>query len=172
MVFNPAGRTLTINGSKRRARRSTRRRNPVAKAIASNPRRRPVRRRHNPATTSSLLVASVMAAIGVSIFDAAAVRIMPAQSALIRAGVKLTGAYVIQQWGSKIPLLGKYKSDIALVLGVFGMLDVLQLYVFPLVSGAFSNAAAGLVAVPSGTSDQTTAGIYGGPWSSENQYIA
>lgn len=176
MVFNPAGRTLTINGSKRRtARRSTKRRNPVAKAIASNPRaRRPVSRRHNPSSTSSLFVAAAMAAIGVSIFDAATVRLVPAQSALVRAGIKLGGAFAVQQWGAKLPLLGKHKNDIALVLGVAGFIDVMNLYIWPLITSAVSSATSNLIAVPAAepSSDQTTAGVYGSPWGQRQPFVA
>src|SRR3954453_18894986 len=131
LVFNPApGRRLSLNGSRRRRRRHhaaavthhrrRRRRNPVAslKAVARrrNPRR--VMRHRNPASMGSLLVASAMAAIGVSFFDIIATKLVPQNTALVRVGVKLGGAYLFQSMGGKIPFLGKYNKEIALVLGV------------------------------------------------------
>lgn len=165
MVYNPS-RRLSIGGAKksnpvRRKRRasSRRRRNPV-KAIAR--RSNPVRRR-NPSTTTGLLVAAVMAGVGVSIFDLIATRFAPSSSAIVRAGVKLGGAYAFQNWGRKVPVLGKYNQEIALVLGVAGVVDLMKLYVFPLVSS--TAASIGLLGnshlVQIGEGDGTTGNIYG-----------
>lgn len=119
-------------------------------------RRNPVRRRRNPATTQGLLVAAVMAGVGVSIFDVVTARMIPQGSVVVRAGVKLGGAWLFQsRLGSKVPLLGKYKNDIALVLAVAGVMDLMKLYVFPLVS----NAVGSVGLLPAG--DDTTGNIYG-----------
>jgi len=171
MVFNPT-RRLTVGGGsktnparKRRRRAASRRRsNPVRKAIAR--RSNPIGRRRNPATTSGLLVAAVMAGVGVSIFDVIASRFAPQNSALVRAGVKLGGAYAFQNWGQKLPLLGKYKNDIALVLAVAGVVDLMKLYVFPLVqSTAASVGLMGSGNVVDVTGDDTTGNIYGNAYS-------
>lgn len=166
LVLNPAGRSLSIGGSRRRnpSRRrrrravARRRRNPVMVKAVARRRRNPIRRRRNPSTASGLLVAAVFAGIGVSIFDVATSRMMPGQSAVVRAGVKLGGAWLFQsRFGSKIPVLGKYKNDIALVLAVSGVVDLMKLYVFPLVASAAGSV--GLL-IPT-MDDETTAGIYG-----------
>jgi len=168
LVHNPS-RRLTIGGAKkvnpvRRKRRSSargRRRNPIA--VSSARRRNPVRR-SNPATVQGLLVAAVMAGVGVSIFDVIAQRFVPASSGVVRAGVKLGGAWLFQSnLGSKVPVLGKYKNDIALVLAVSGVVDLMKLYVFPVV--ASTAASFGLMAGPPviqiGAGDETTGNIYG-----------
>ena len=170
MVFNPAGRALSIGGSRRspnparrRRRRSTRRRsvrrraNPIA-ARSITRRRNPIRRRRNPSTASGLLVAAVFAGIGVSIFDVVTQKFVPQSSSLVRAGVKIGGAWLFQSnMGAKVPVLGKYRNDIALVLAVSGVIDLMKLYVFPLVA----NAAGSLgVAIPLPT-DDTMGNIYG-----------
>src|SRR4051794_7630654 len=118
LVFNPS-RSLSIGGAKRNPARkrksSRRRRNPVAKRVFAR-KSNPVRRRRNPSSTTDLLVGAIMAGIGVSIFDVVATRVVPANSALVRAGVKLGGAWLFQSnLGSKVPVLGRYKNDIALV---------------------------------------------------------
>lgn len=160
MVFNPAGRSLTINGSRRRTakRRTTKRRNPVT-AVARRRSNPVARRRSNPATVTGLLVTAVMAGIGVSLFDQVTSRLVPQSSAVIRAGVKLGGAWLFQSpLGAKVPVLGKYKNDIALVLAVFGVVDLMNLYVLPVVAGAVSSIGGGsLIAAP----DDSTAGVYG-----------
>jgi len=171
LVFNPS-RSLSIGGAKRnpaRKRRSARRRhrrsNPVLKRVVAR-RANPVRRRRrNPATTTGLLVAAIMAGIGVSVFDVVATRIVPANSSLVRAGVKLGGAWLFQSsLGSKVPILGKYRNDIALVLAVSGVVDLMKLYIFPLVAGAAGSIGllggqAPLFEV--GQGDGTTGDIYG-----------
>src|SRR5690606_4535655 len=173
MVFNPSrslaiGGSRTVNPRRRRRRRTVkrrttsyarrRRRNPATPIVARR-RRNPIRRRRNPSTASGLLVAAVMAGIGVSIFDLAAQRFAPSQSVMMRAGVKLGGAFLMQsRYGSKIPVLGKYKNDIALVLAVAGVVDLMKLYVFPLVSQVAGNVG-GMIALPGG--DDTTGNIYG-----------
>jgi hypothetical protein len=129
-------------------------------------RRNPIRRRRrNPSTASGLLVAAVMAGIGVTVFDVVATRIAPQSSALVRTGIKLGGAYLFQsQLGAKIPILGRHRNDIALVLAVAGVVDLLKLYVMPIVSQTMANA--GLISVPSLTSgDGTTGNIYGNAYS-------
>ncbi|MDI1240383.1 MAG: hypothetical protein PSX80_00505 [bacterium] len=127
----------------------------MANAVAR--RRNPIRRRRNPATTSGLLVAAVMAGLGVSLFDVLTTKFVPQQSALVRAGVKLGGAYLFQsKLGNSVPVLGKFKNDIALVLAVSGVVDLMKLYVFPMVANAAGSV--GLL-IPAG--DDTTGNIYG-----------
>lgn len=163
LVFNPA-RRLSIGGAKtnpRRKRRAGRRRNPVTK-LASTRRRINPRRRRNPASTSGLLVAAVMAGIGVSLFDVITTRVLPQTSGLVRAGVKFGGAFLFQSsLGSKVPFLGKYKNDIALVLAVAGVVDVMKLYVLPLVSSAAANFGFSPQLVQVSDGDDTTGNIYG-----------
>ena len=129
-------------------------------------RRNPVRRRRNPSTASGLLVAAVFAGIGVSIFDVVATRVVPQSSALVRAATKLGGAWLFQSsLGNKVPVLGKYRNDIALVLAVSGVVDLMKLYVFPLVG-----SVAGSVGLLNGSpllsiDDGTTGNIYGNAYS-------
>lgn len=167
LVLNPAGRSLSIGGSRRtnpaRRRRRTssrRRRNPAAMTTAAR-RRNPIRRRSNPATASGLLVAAAMAGIGVSLFDVATSKFLPGQSALIRAGVKIGGAWLFQsKFGSQVPFFGKYKNDIALVLAVSGVVDLMKLYVFPLVASAAGSVGL-LIPAPDSAGDGTTGNLYG-----------
>lgn len=172
LVYNPAGRKLTINGSRRRrttTKRRTKRRNPgTVTAIAKrNPTRRITRRRSNPASVSGLLVTAVMAGVGVSLFDVITTRVVPQSSALVRAGVKLGGAWLFQSnLGSKVPLLGKYKNDIALVLAVSGVVDLMKLYVLPLVAPALGSLGIG-AGSPTLIAD---AGTSAGLWDNASPY--
>lgn len=172
LVFNPAPRRqLTLNGSRRRRKHVTRRRkrrNPVANLTAAARRRNPrriTRRRRNPASAGGLLVASLMAAVGVTIFDILATRLVPQNTALVRVGVKLGGAYAFQSMGNKIPFLGKYNKEIALVLGVAGCVDLLKMYALPWVAqvGSAIPGVSALLGTPAATSasDGTTSDIYG-----------
>lgn len=170
MVFNPS-RSLSIGGVKRnptkkRRTRSRRRANPVA---ISARKRNPVRRRSNPSTTSGLLVAAVMAGIGVSLFDVITTRVIPQGNALFRIGAKFGGAWLFQSaLGSKVPLLGKYKNDIALVLAVAGVVDVVKLWVLPIVSqtvGQLTGGSVQLLNAPPAGDDETTGNIYGNAYS-------
>lgn len=153
MVFNPS-RGLSIGGRSTVRKSAAKRTNPVKRtATKTNPRRkRAIRRRNNPASVTGLVVTAVMAGIGVSLFDAIATRVVPQTSSLVRAGVKLGGAWLFQsQLGAKVPVLGKYKNDIALVLAVSGVVDLMKLYVLPVVSSAIGSVvpgAAGLLAAP------------------------
>ena len=181
LVLNPAGRSLSIGGSRRanpsrRRRRRTsavsrrRRRNPVSAQALTRTRRRsnPARRRRrNPATTSGLLVAAVFAGLGVSLFDFATSKFLPQQSAVFRAGVKLGGAWLFQsKLGNSIPILGRYKNDIALVLAVLGVVDLFKLYLFPMVASVAGSA--GLL-IPAGEGD-TTGNIYGNAYNPNYMY--
>lgn len=141
MVVNPARRSLSIGGARQnpsrkpRRRRSTRRRsNPVVRKIASTRRRSNPRRVLNPiSSVSGLLAAAIFTGVGVSIFDVIVQRVAPQSQGLMRTGIKAGGAYAFLTWGDKVPVLKKYKNEIALVLGVSAAIDVMKLYVFPLV---------------------------------------
>lgn len=171
MVFNPS-RSLSIGGvkrnptKKRRRTRTRRRANPVALRTSAR-QRNPVRRR-NPSTASGLLVAAVMAGLGVSLFDVITTKVIPQNSALIRIGVKFGGAWLFQSnMASKFPVIGKYKNDIALVLTVAGVVDAFKLWVLPIVSSTVGNLTGGTVQLlnaPAGD-DGTTGNIYGNAYS-------
>lgn len=174
MVHNPT-RRLTVGGGlsksnpprKRRRKTTARRRNPV-QATASRRRRNPARV-NNPATLGGLAVASVMAGFGVTVFDVIASRVAPSSSAMVRTGVKLGGAYLFQTFGQKLPLLGKYHKDIALVLGVAGVVDLIKLYVFPMVTSGLSNFGLVGTAPVAEITDGTTGNIYGNAYSPSYQ---
>lgn len=183
MVFNPS-RGLSIGG--RSTVRRAARKNPVKTAAVANPRhkKRHHRRRRNPASTlrvmnpsglGGLVVAAVMAGVGVSLFDIVTSRVLPQTSSLVRTGVKFGGAFLFQSSiGGKIPIIGKYKNDIALVLAVAGMVDLMKLYVLPIVSQAVGNItgnALQLVAPPAATplTDTTLGGVYSPRPASWNQ---
>lgn len=148
MVYNPA-RKLTVGGASRAAnpvKKRKRRTNPttVKKVVnASSHRRR--RARRNPANFSGLIMAALVAGGGVFLFDILTNRFLPTGGATMRVGVKLGGAFLFQSLvGSKIPVLGKYKNEIALVLAVSGVVDLLSLYVLP----TLNNATGGLLMRP------------------------
>lgn len=145
MVFNPRG--LSIGGRRTVRKTASARRNPVRKTAAKvNPRRkRPVRRRNNPASITGLVATAVMAGIGVSLFDVIITRVVPQTSSLVRVGSKLGGAWLFQAFGQKVPVLGKYKNDIALVLAVSGVVDLVKLYVLPVATSAVNSLTGGAV---------------------------
>jgi hypothetical protein len=141
LVYNPS-RKLTVGKTSTQSnpvkKRRTRRKNPIVtkKVNASSHRRRSSRRR-NPTGISGLVAAALVAGIGVSLFDILTTRFLPQGNALVRVGVKLGGAYLFQSaFGSKVPILGKYKNEIALVLAVSGVVDLFHLYAMPLINSA------------------------------------
>ncbi len=140
LVFNPSGRQLSINGSRRRSvkKRSKRSSNPVAiKAVA---RRRNPRRKSNPIQSVTALVATAaMAGVGVSLFDVAATYLFPNVSSLVRVGMKAGGAWALNEYGRKIPVLGAYHKEIALVVLTSAAIDLFKLYLFPVVAKAASS---------------------------------
>lgn len=179
MVVNP-NRGLSIGG--RTTVRKAAKRNPVRKTAApvANPRKRRRRRnpatflRSNPSSASGLLVASVMAGVGVTAFDLIASRIFPQSSLLARVGVKLGGAWFFQSaMGAKVPVLGKYKNDIALVLGVLGAVDLLRAYVLPVVNSTVSNFTQGalqLIPAPAAAAATAPAATMSGAWRRPTYY--
>ena len=164
LVFNPSGRQLSINGSRRRTvkSRSKRRSNPVAaKAVT---RRRNPRRKSNPITSATALIATAaMAGVGVSLFDVAATYLLPNASSLVRVGVKVGGAWALNEYGAKLPVLGKYRSEIALVVLTSAAIDLMKLYLFPVVAKAANSfglvgSGPSLTAAPD---DGGVSGFYG-----------
>lgn len=168
MVYNPS-RGLSIGG-RSTVRKSASRRNPTAAArkVVNPHHRKRVhhRRRHNPSTSTGLVMAAVMAALGVSLFDLVTSKVVPATAGLpIRIGVKLGGAFLFQSsLGSKIPVIGKHKNDIALVLGVSAFIDIFKGYIWPLASQSLTGltgSALRLVNPPQQADDSSMGNIYG-----------
>lgn len=95
-----------------------------------------------------MLVAATMTAATLTVFDAVVSRVLPNGSLWARVGVKLGGAALFQSsLGSKIPVAAKYKNEIALVLAVLGIGDILRAYVVPPVSSAISNISGGALSL-------------------------
>lgn len=154
MVFNPRG--LSIGGRRTVRMTASARKNPVRKATVNPRRKRFVRRRKNPASVTGLLTTAIMAGIGVSFFDVIVKNVVPQSSSLVRIGTKFGGAYLFQMWGGKIPVLGKHKNDIALVLAVSGVVDLVKLYVLPAVAptiNSITGGAVNLLAAPAAAGD-------------------
>jgi hypothetical protein len=175
MVFNPAGRVLAggsrINPARKRRRSHSRRRrsNPIAVKTAAVRRRNPIRRRRNPSSVGGLVVASLMAGLGVSVFDILTTKFLPSGSPWLRVGVKAGGAYAFQTGlGRKVPVLGKYSNEIALVLGVSAAVDVLKLVVFPAIAPTLQSVG---LTLPT-AADSTMGNIYGNAYSPSYAPIA
>ena len=102
-----------------------------------------------------------MAAVGVSLFDLFTTKFVPQTSALVRVGVKAGGAFLFQSsLGSKVPFLGKYKNEIALVLGVSAGVDLIKLYVMPVVANTLNAAGINLIPVAVTSGDGTTGDLW------------
>ena len=150
LVINPH-RGLSLKGrSVRRAGKS----NPANKRVAtaatarkanSFRRRRP--RVSNPITSAtSLIVAAIMGGLGLAAFDVAAKKALPTLSPVVRIGVKSGAAFLVNSYGNKIPVLGRYKSEVALLILGSAALDAMNLWLFPLVASAA--AQFGLASAP------------------------
>lgn len=157
-VHNPS-RGLSLRGGRSTVRRARSKnptaRRPAVRAAAVNPKRRRSRRRRNPSGLSGLLrnpasgggliVTAFMAGVAVSLYDAITLRVIPQTSPLVRVATKFGGALFFQSaYGSKVPLLGKYKNDVALVLAVAGMIDLTKLYILPAIQPAINQLSGGL----------------------------
>lgn len=160
MVFNP-NRGLSIGGRRSVRKTASARKNPVRKATVNPRRKRSVRRRHNPASVTGLVVTAVMAGIGVSLFDVLAKNVIPQTSSLVRVGTKFGGAWLFQTWGGKIPVIGKHKNDIALVLAVSGVVDLVKLYVLPAVAPTLNSLTGGAVNLLPAPAADDLGNIYG-----------
>lgn len=172
LVINPKrglslkGRTVRRNARKSNAFRAS----SVTRAAKANPARRTRRRRvSNPITSATqLIIAAFMGGLGLAAFDVAASKALPTLSPVVRIGVKGGVAFLVSSYGQKIPILGGYKNEIALLILGSAALDVMKLWLFPMVTQAaaqFGLAAAPaqpqLVAVPhAAANDGTTAGYY------------
>lgn len=162
LVFNPSGGlSIRSNGRSRPARRKARA-NPTARrpsltaSAKTNPRRRRRRRNpsglagliRNPASSGGLIVTAFMVGVSVSLFDAITQRVIPQTSPLVRVGTKLAGALFFQSaYGSKVPILGKYKNEAALVLGVAAMVDLTKLYILPAILPVWNQVAGGALSL-------------------------
>lgn len=119
-----------------------------------NPNRKP-----NPDKVTSLFVTAAIAGVAFCGFDALINRVAPGSSATIRAGIKLSGAYAMQTWGSRIPVIKKYNQEIALVLAVLGFVDIFQLHILPLVNGATGGALSFLSPTGAGSLSEMSGGF-------------
>jgi hypothetical protein len=123
LVYNPA-RGLSL-GSRTTRRASARKANPVKRTAVANPRkRRTTRRRRNPVSlfsnpSGSALMGAVFAGLGFSLLDLGLSRIVPSASPIIQIGTKVAAGFLVQTFGSKVPVLGKYKDGVAFLL--FGL---------------------------------------------------
>lgn len=172
MVFNPS-RGLSIGGRStvRRARRA----NPTARRpatkLAVNPRRK--RRRRNPSGFSVLsnpsggaLVGALLAGVAFSFADFGLSRVLPASaSPAIQIGTKLAAGFVIQQFGNKVPLLGKYKDGVAFLFFGLAASQFASYYLLPTVRNTlnqFTGQALQLISPPPAqAAPPTLGGIYG-----------
>lgn len=133
-VYNPS-RPITAGKptAKNPVKKTTAKKNPTTKKVvnaSSHKKKKP--RRNNPASIMGLIGAALMVGIGVTIFDVLTARFTPQSTAAWRLGVKAGGAFLFQSsLASKIPVLGKYKNEIALVLGVLTVVDLLKWLVVP-----------------------------------------
>ena len=170
LVYNPS-RGLSIGG-RSTVRKANRSKNPTRRAAAptANPRSRRRarvhhRRRRNPASASGWLIASAMTAVGVTFTDLLLNKLPLPTSLFARVGIKLGAAYALQSYGSKIPVIGKYHTEMALVFGVLGFSDLLRAYVVPTVSSAISGFTGGglqLVPAPAPAAAPATDGTFAG----------
>lgn len=99
--------------------------------------------------------------VGVSIFDVLVQKVAPQSVGLMRTGIKAGGAYAFLTWGDKIPVLKKYKNEIALVLAVSAAIDVMKIYVFPLVYQTAAQFGLGTGQVSALPQDDGMGNIYG-----------
>lgn len=172
LVVNPAPRGLTVRKT------AARKANPVRKASAiSNPRRKKHtrRRRRNPATSSfnilhnpggGVLVGALTAGVGFAFVDMLLQRLAPNSSPTIQVVTKVGVGFALQQFGGRIPLLGKYKDGIAFVLYALAAKQLADQYLIPTVRSTFNSVTGQAINFlnPASTAPAgTTAGYpYGG----------
>lgn len=173
LVVNPAPRGLTVRKT------AARKANPTARTASAinNPRRRKStkRRRRNPSTSygsrlmsnpgGGVLVGALTAGVGFAFVDMLLARIVPSGTPTIQVAAKVAAGFALQQFGGKIPLLGKYKDGVAFVLYALAAKQLADVYLIPTVRSTFTSitSQAGQFLNPAMvTPAATTAGIYGG----------
>lgn len=175
IVFNPA-RGLSV--SRPSTRTAARKANPVRRAtsVATNPRKRRTKRRRNPASTfggslmrnpgGGVLVGALTAGVGLAFVDLLLARVVPGGTPTIQVASKVAAGFIIQQFGGRVPILGKYKDGITFVLWALAAKQLADIYLVPTVRSTFTSltAQAGQFLNPAAvTPAATTSGIvYGG----------
>lgn len=149
LVHNPGGKArpmaVAATAPKKNGKRKT---NAAKKAVKVTPKKRKSRKSNPAGSIGSLMGGAAMAAAGVIAFDIITSRVLGnGVGAYVKAGVKIGGAALLQSsFGKKIPVLGTYHKDIALVLAVLGAVDLYRLLLAPMVNGLL--AQTGLVGMP------------------------
>lgn len=163
MVFNP-NRSVGLASRRAPARRASARKSngrSLALRSAVNPakkRRRSSSVRRNPIQSrSGLIVGAVMAGLGVSLFDVFTTRFLPQTSGVVRIGIKARGAWAIDSYGAKVPVLGKYRREIALVLLTSAVVDGVKLWLLPTLTQAFPSVQ--LLVAPNAAQANADAGL-------------
>lgn len=148
LVVNPAPRGLTVRKTAARKANPTAR---TASAINNPPRRRKStkRRRRNPSTSygsrlmsnpgGGVLVGALTAGVGFAFVDMLLARIVPSGTPTIQVAAKVAAGFALQQFGGKIPLLGKYKDGVAFVLYALAAKQLADVYLIPTVRSTFTS---------------------------------
>lgn len=155
MVINPSRGGVLIGG-RRVSSKATARKNPTARTAAkTNPRRR-TRRRRNPATfsrslfsnpSSSALVGAMFAGAGFSLLNLGLARVVPSASPVIQIAIKLGAGFLVQSFGSKVPVLGKYKDGVAFLCFALAAKEAVDMWVLPTVSRTIGQIGGGITNV-------------------------
>lgn len=149
LVKNPSQRALSVSGGK-----VVTKRNPKPRAYSNKkPRKTTIVKRkaarRNPAMPKviykyratrnplregfgSLLTTALFAGLGVAVFDFISGKLLPTSlSAPVRIGIKAATGLGIAQWGGNLPVVGRYSSQIGLVLIALAVFDGVQTYALP-----------------------------------------
>lgn len=113
-----------------------------------------------------VLVGALTAGVGLAFVDLLLARVVPGGTPTIQVASKVAAGFIIQQFGGRVPILGKYKDGITFVLWALAAKQLADIYLVPTVRSTFTSltAQAGQFLNPAAvTPAATTSGIvYGG----------
>lgn len=159
LVANPA-RRAPVKKAKASKTNPTRRKKGHAKTRTTTTtiRRKVVRRNPTRNATVNNLIAAFGGALTITGFDFVVNYFLPQISSFVRTGAKFGAAFLIGNWGKKVPFIGSYSSTISNTLYVFGFVDLIANHLLPRVMPYLPAAAA---AAPPPQIVQTASGELG-----------
>jgi hypothetical protein len=137
IVRNPARQLLLSAKSNGKKTTATKRkkRNPSV-VTTSKVVRRKVRRNPSVNGILGLFLGGLAGGLTLGLAESGINTLAPNASASAQILIKAGGAYLINQFGGSIPVVGKYKTYVAGILAMFAGYDVWRFYVAPMLSGS------------------------------------
>ena len=132
LVANPGGRSPVSKAKTASKTNPAKKRASGRKTTSTTTiKRKVVRRNPTGNATVNTLIAAFGGALAITGFDFVINYFMPQISSLVRTASKFGAAFLIGNYGKKLPLMGRYATGISNTLYLFGFVDLIANHVVP-----------------------------------------